>query len=114
MYGSVVATNRATTSRAAAHIYVICDNARYYRSQIVTEYLLDSKIELIFLPPYAPNFNLIERYWRFFKKEILYGKYYETFALFKQACDDFFAASECYKNALRSLLTDNFQIIDCA
>jgi len=75
---------------------------------------LDSKIELIFLPPYAPNLNLIERYWRFFKKEILYGKYYETFALLRQACDTFFAAPECYKEALRSLLTDNFQIIDSA
>jgi transposase len=53
---------------AAARIYVICDNARYYYSQLVTEHLSDSKIELIFLPPYAPNLNLIERYWRFFKK----------------------------------------------
>jgi transposase len=83
----------------AAHIYVICDNARYYRSQIVIEYLSDSKIELIFLPLYAPNLNLIERFWRFFKKEILYGKYYETFALFRRACDDFFVASERYKEA---------------
>ena len=98
----------------AHRIYIICDNARYNRSKIVSEYLLDSKIELIFLPPYAPNLNLIERYWRFFKKEILYGKYYETFALFKQACDDFFATPERHKKALRSLLTDNFQIIDCA
>ncbi|MBA3754946.1 MAG: IS630 family transposase [Nitrosomonas sp.] len=98
----------------ANRIYVICDNARYYRSQIVTEYVSDSKIELIFLPPYAPNLNLIEPYWRFFKKEILYGKYYETYALFKQACDNFFAASERYKESLRFLLTDNFQIIDCA
>ncbi|WP_170841766.1 transposase [Nitrosomonas aestuarii] len=31
--------------------------------------MLDSKIELIFLPPYAPSLNLIERYWRFFKKK---------------------------------------------
>jgi transposase len=72
------------------------------------------RIELIFLPPYAPDLNLIERYWRCFKKEILYSKYYQTFALFKQACDDCFVASNCYKEALRSLLTDNFQIIDCA
>jgi len=43
---------------------------------------------------------------------VLYGKYYETFALFKQACDTFSDASERYKKALRSLLTDNFQIID--
>ncbi|AKH37523.1 MULTISPECIES: IS630 family transposase [Nitrosomonas] len=99
---------------AAARIYVICDNARYYYSQLVTEYLSDLKIQLIFLPPYAPDLNLIGRYWRFFKKEILYGKYYQTFALFKQACDDCFVASNCYKEALRSLLTDNFQVIDCA
>ncbi|WP_371264224.1 transposase [Nitrosomonas sp. Nm51] len=32
----------------ALSIYVICDNARYYRSRIVTEYLTHSKIELIF------------------------------------------------------------------
>ncbi|WP_425287002.1 hypothetical protein [Nitrosomonas communis] len=25
-------------------------------------YLNDSKIKLVFLPPYAPNLNLIERY----------------------------------------------------
>jgi transposase len=61
----------------ANRIHSICDNARYYRSQVVSEYLLNSKIELVFLPPYAPNLNLIERYWWFFKKEILYGKYYE-------------------------------------
>ena len=46
---------------AAARIDVICDKARYYHSQLVTEYLLDAKIELILLPPYAPNLNLVER-----------------------------------------------------
>ena len=97
----------------ANRIHIICDNARYYRSQVVTDYWLKSKIELIFLPPYAPNLNLIERYWRLFKKEVLYGKYYETFALFKHACDDFFGSPECHREELRSQLTENFQIIVC-
>jgi len=74
----------------AETIYIICDNARYYRSKMVREYLETSKIELLFLPPYAPNLNLIERYWKFFKKKVLYGLYYETFAAFKKACDAFF------------------------
>jgi transposase len=56
---------------AAKRIYVICDNARYYRSKAVRHFLQSSKIELVFLPPYAPNLNLIERYWKFFKKQIL-------------------------------------------
>ncbi len=46
----------------AEAIYVICDNAGYYRSTLVSDYLKDSKIELVFLPPYSPNLNLIERY----------------------------------------------------
>jgi transposase len=95
----------------AACIHIICDNARYYRSQLIRDYLNNSKIKLVFLPPYAPNLNLIERYWKFFKKKILYGRYYETFSLFKSTCEAFFTASDHYKAELRTLLTDNFQII---
>jgi len=42
-------------------IYVICDNARYYRSKLVSQFLETSKIQLVFLPSYSPNLNLIER-----------------------------------------------------
>jgi len=57
----------------AVCIYVICDNAPYYRSKAVQDYLKASRIQLVSLPPYAPNLNLIERLWRFFKKRILYS-----------------------------------------
>ena len=95
----------------AEKIYAICDNARYYRSGMVVEYLQTSRIELIFLPPYAPNLNLIERYWKFFKKKILCGKYYETFQEFREACDAFFASQRTYISELRSLMTEKFEII---
>ena len=95
----------------AARIHIICDNARYYHAQLVKDYLSNSKIELVFLPPYAPNLNLIERFWKFFKKSVLYGRYYETFDQFKTACDQFFTHVDQHHTALRSLLTDRFQII---
>jgi len=66
------------------------------------------------LPPYAPNLDLIERYWKFFKKKILYGHFYETFSFFRSTCEAFFPTSDYYKAELRTLLTDNFQIIDSA
>jgi len=91
-------------------IYVICDNARYYRSKAVRHFLEDSKVELVFLPPYSPNLNLIERFWKFFKKQILYDSYYETFSEFRRACARFFQNSNAYAAQLRSLLTENFQI----
>jgi transposase len=95
----------------AESIYMICDNARYYRSQKVKEYLERSKVKLVFLPPYSPNLNLIERLWKYFRKIVLYDKYYETFQEFKKACKSFFRCSKKYKEDISSLLAENFQII---
>ncbi|MCP5004367.1 MAG: hypothetical protein GY941_10590 [Planctomycetes bacterium] len=93
------------------YVYAICDNARYYRSKKVKEYLENSKLKLLFLPPYSPNLNLIERLWKYFRKKVLYNKYYETFDEFKKACKSFFRRSKKYKKDISSLLTENFQII---
>jgi transposase len=96
---------------AATWIYVICDNARYYRSKAVAAYLQDSRIKRVFLPPYAPNLNLIERLWKFFKKKVLYNRYYESFDEFRTACHEFFRHPRKYHQELRSLLTENFAIV---
>lgn len=95
----------------AQKIYIICDNARYYRSKVTQEYLKNSRIVLLYLPPYAPNLNLIERYWKFFKKKVLYDSYYETFKEFKNACSDFFLSQKRHIDELRSLMTEKFEII---
>jgi transposase len=91
-------------------IYIIIDNARYYRSCLLKEHVEGTKIKLIFLPPYSPNLNLIERYWKFFKKKVLNNQYYETFAEFKRACESFFRKRKAYLPELKTLLTENFHI----
>ena len=91
-------------------IYIIIDNARYYRSCLLKEHVEGTKIKLIFLPPYSPNLNLIERYWKFFKKKVLNNRYYETFAEFKRACESFFRKRKAYLPELKTLLTENFHI----
>ena len=95
----------------ASNIYMIIDNAKYYKCHIVNEYLANSKIELLFLPPYSPNLNLIERLWKFFRKKVTKGKYYEKFSDFKLACEHFFKNLKQHKSELDSLLAENFQII---
>ncbi len=94
----------------AKRIYIIVDNARYYRSRLLKEYTEGTKIKLIFLPSYSPNLNLIERYWKFFKKKVLNNRYYETFGEFKRACESFFRKRKKYLPELRALLTENFHI----
>lgn len=96
----------------AVIIYVICDNARYYRSKLVSQFLETSKIQLVFLPSYSPNLNLIERLWKFMKKQVLYNKYYEKFDTFKQTTLGFFENIQQYKTELNSLLTNNFQSLN--
>ncbi|MDR1957987.1 MAG: transposase [Planctomycetaceae bacterium] len=50
----------------------------------------DLGITLQFLPSYSPNLNWMERLWKFFKKKILYNKYYEKYEDFLSACKGFF------------------------
>lgn len=93
-------------------IYIILDNAKYYHSGIVKEYIEKSRIELIFLPSYSPNLNLIERLWKLFKKKVLYNKYYETLKDFQNAIFSFFYY-KIYgiKDELKSLMTENFKVV---
>jgi putative transposase len=51
--------------RAYRRIHVICDNAAFHRSRLVQEYLVrwGHRIELHYLPKYAPETNPIERVW---------------------------------------------------
>ena len=73
----------------AERIVVICDNARYYRAKAVNAFLETSRVQVEFLPAYSPNLNLIERFWKYFKSQLLYNRYYETFDQFKKTCQDF-------------------------
>ena len=95
----------------ATNIYIIADNARYYKCKLVTEYLEHSRITIKHLPPYSPNLNLIERLWKFFYKKKLYNKYYDTYDKFKTTCLSFFENIKRYEEELRTLLTESFQII---
>ena len=91
-------------------ITLVLDNARYQKCALVMKLANTLNIELLYLPSYSPNLNLIERLWKFVKKKCLYSKYYDNFDSFKQAINDCLAQTNTtYKLELDSLLTLNFQ-----
>lgn len=93
-------------------ITMVLDNARYQRCSAVIDYAKENSIELLFLPSYSPNLNLIERLWKHVKKKCLYCKYYETFSCFKKAINECLDCVEGKdKNDIRSLMTLNFQVL---
>ena len=91
-------------------ITLILDNARYQRCQYVFDAATRLGIELLFLPPYSPNLNLIERLWKFTKAECLNSHYYATFSEFCQAITTCLHEPNHGQQArLRTLLTLKFQ-----
>lgn len=92
-------------------IVIILDNARYNHAKDVKILAEKLWIKLLFLPPYSPNLNLIERVWKFLKK-VLKNKYTPTFNWFVQkineTCEKF---NSIFKEKLNSLLNNKIQII---
>ena len=89
---------------------VVLDNARYQRCALVQTLAATLGIELLYLPPYSPNLNLIERLWKFVKKQCLYSKYYPDSPSFQHAIQDCLAKVPThYQAALASFLTLRFQ-----
>lgn len=91
-------------------ITLFLDNARYQKCALVQTLAASLNIELCYLPAYSPNLNLIERVWKFVKKQSLYSKYYTDFAAFKTAIETCLQEMPTtHKAALDSLLTLRFQ-----
>jgi transposase len=94
-------------------ITIVLDNAKYQRCKLVMNLAEELGIELLFLPPYSPNLNLIERVWKFVKKRCLSSLYYPDFASFREAISSFVnQMHKTHKNDLHSLLALNFQLFD--
>ena len=87
---------REIHKKSVISISVFLDNAKYQRCKAVIERAAFLNIELMFLPSYSPNLNLIEyfdtaqqpRLWRWVKKDCLNCKYYRKFSEFKDAIDN--------------------------
>ena len=91
-------------------ITVVLDNARYQRNAVVEARAKELGIELLFLPSYSPNLNLIERLWKFIKRRALYGRYHPTFAEFQAAIEEVLnGLSTTHAKQLETLMTLNFQ-----
>lgn len=100
--------------RRSAHpdiaITLILDNARYQHGRLTEEKASALHLELLFLPAYSPNLNLIERLWKLVKKECLLNRHHANFASFKASIDgclDQLGSQSIDK--LRSLASLNFQ-----
>lgn len=57
-------------------ILLICDNARFHKAKWLTEWAENNRdwLKIEFLPPYSPDFNPVERLWRWMKTEYTHNR----------------------------------------
>ena len=97
---------------AGKPIYFVLDNARYQKCIIVQELASRLNINLIYIPPYSPNLNLIERLWKFVKSQ-LRTKSYEHFDIFKEKIDSIVNSTDnIHKVTVNKLINEKVQLFD--
>lgn len=97
----------------ATRIVLILDNARYHHAKLVREHIQGTEVELLYLPSYSPNLNLIERLWRFLRSHVM-TTYYASFDQFIAAIAQILDHLTDYAQELATLMTEKFEILACA
>lgn len=66
-----------------------------------------TRIKQIFLPPYSPNLNLMERLWKFLWKKVINTGFYRTKEKFRKAVKQSFENIDDFREEFG--VTSNFQ-----
>lgn len=103
---------QVSSKYAGKSIHIIFDNARYQKCKIVQGLAEELNINLVYIPPYSPNLNLIERLWKFVKNE-LRTKYHDDFTLPCHQIDDIISSTSAVnKDKISKLIGTNIQLFD--
>jgi transposase len=101
------------------HFRIYLDNARYQHAVILKEWIKETREEkgvtfdLRHLPAYSPNLNLIERLWKFLRKEAL-QKWHPSFEDMQKAVADVLDNLDRYEEQLSTLMTERFHLTPVA
>lgn len=96
--------------RCRKPVTIVLDNASYHRAKVVRELAEALGIELLYLPPYSPNLNLIERVWKLVKTLALNARTSADFDAFAKSVTQTVENLETeHRDKLLTLLTPNFQ-----
>jgi len=97
---------------AGKPVYLVLDNASYQKCRIVWDLANELGIHLVYIPPYSPNLNLIERLWKFVKGK-LRTRYYGDFDVFTEKINSIVdSTGKENKAALDRLISNKVQLFD--
>lgn len=103
---------KISTEYTGQPIHLVLDNARYQKCKAVEELATQLEINLVYIPPYSPNLNLIERLWKYTKGK-LRTKYYDHFDSFQEKINSIISgADKDDKPLIDKLIGEKVQLFD--
>lgn len=104
--------HKVSAKYAGRTVHLVLDNAKYQKCRAVQGLATELCIDLVYIPPYSPNLNLIELLWKFVKGE-LRTKYYDDFGVFCGRIDQIIAStSTSNKDKISKLIGNKVQLFD--
>ncbi len=71
-------------------ISLILDNAKIHHAQVLAPFLASHTARhLLFLPPYSPNLNNVERLWKWLREKVILHTYFPDLGAIKTAIQRF-------------------------
>ena len=70
---------RQISCHAGRRVLILADNARYHHAKLHAEWRKKCSIRFVqlFLPPYSPDLNPIERVWKLTRRLAIHNRYFE-------------------------------------
>lgn len=93
------------SSRTGKRVVVVIDNARYHHAILHKDWRqsVNKEFKLLFLPPYSPDLNPIERVWKLVRRLCIHNVYFESLEDVVDVIESKFYEWRLRSQALKSL-----------
>ncbi len=98
---------RQVSRRSGRRAVLIIDNAKYHHARLHREWRTQQEpdFQLLFLPPYSPDLNPVERVWKLVRRLCLHNRYFAELSLVVQAVETQFTRWRAGSRSLVKLCT---------
>ena len=96
---------RQISCHARRRVLVVSDNARYHHAKLHAGWRQSrlSQFALLFLPPYSPDLNPIERVWKLTRRLATHNRYFENIDQVAESVEDLFRQWQAPNTTLKKL-----------
>jgi len=91
--------------RSGQELAMIIDNAGYHKKKELWPFFAENRnrLRMLWLPPYSPDLNPIERVWRLTRRQVTHNRYFESIGCLRESLERFFWFMRTPNMVLRSL-----------